>query len=157
MVKRYTTVFGGPSWLLNEETMTEFGYKHTDPEAGIFMSRMTLEELREIDLAYAAGNGELKLNSVVNEGTCKLSNEHTPYTDPFLFEFFIHLNRRCENLEDVEATDDPEEKKKLNSNAYAENLLLEKYFGNTLRHSEMGWSDEKVKHQQEKASLWKRS
>jgi hypothetical protein len=56
----------------------------------------------------------------------------------------------------VEATEDPEEKKKLNSNAYAENLLLEKYFSNTLRHSGMKWSDEKVKEQEEKASLWKR-
>ena len=68
MVKRYVSVSPGLEWLLDEETMTEFGHKHRDPEAGVFISRMTMEEIRSIDLEKGEENGKaLKFNAVTDE------------------------------------------------------------------------------------------
>ena len=156
MVKRYASAPSALEWLLREETMTEFGYKHTDPEAGIFMSRMTLEEIKKIDTEKGEDNGRILKIRAAADKAGEAIDSYTPYTNPFLFEFSMHAARRDEKLEDAEEAEDPEENIRLNSKAYAENLLLEKYFGNTLRHSGKGWSDERVKEQEEKASLWKK-
>ena len=156
-VKSYSSLLPSLSWLVDEETMTEFGYKHLDPEAGTFISRMTLEEIMRIDLERGEVSGKaLKFETATNEDG-ELKNIHTPYSDRFMFEFVIHLQRRNGKLKEAEEVENPEEKNRLGIEAYAENLVLEKYFGNTLRHSGMAWADEKVKHQQEKALLGKRS
>lgn len=146
MVKRYASPFPAVKWLLSEEPMTEFGYKHMD-ETGTFYSRMTLEEIRRIDLEKGEEKGNaLKLNAAFNDETGELMNTHTPYTDRFLFEFLMHLIRRDEKIGAGEETVDQDEKVELFNKAYRENFILEKYFGFTLKHSEMVLSDEKVRY-----------
>ncbi len=154
-VKRYTAVFGGLSWLLNEEPMTEFGYKHTDPEAGMFMSRMTLEELWEIDLKSSAVKVKsLKWGVAFDNGSPRLENNYSPHTAPFLFEFIIHVNRRANELGDAEEVEDADKRAKLFNKAYRENMVLEKYFPVTLEHYGLGWPEEKSVYVKSEAESW---
>ncbi len=155
-VKRYTATFNTLSWLQNEETMTEFGYKYKDPEIGTFYSRLTLEELREIDITNGESYGKI-LPQDISSGSRykKFIRIYNPNTNPFLYEFMIHLYRREHSFYLVAKTDEPDKKIRMNSIAFRENLLIEKYFGNTLKHSEFLWSDKKIKDLEKTASLWK--
>ena len=75
-VKRYTSVFTGLSWLLDEEPMTEFGYKHRD-EIGTFSSRMILEEIRRVDLEKGEDNGKAVKFEAGTDEDVELKNPHT--------------------------------------------------------------------------------
>ncbi len=52
-VNRYTKIFHGLSWLRFEEPMTKYGFEHKDTEIGPLYSRMTLDQLRNIDTSKA--------------------------------------------------------------------------------------------------------
>jgi len=75
--------------------MTEFGYKYKDPVIGIFYSRLTLEELREIDITNGKSYGGI-LPRDISSGSRhkKFIRIYNPNTNPFLYEFMIHLYRR---------------------------------------------------------------
>jgi VanZ family protein len=154
-VNYYTTVLNTLSWLRNEEPMTEFGYKHKDPEIGIFYSRLTLEELREIDLTSGEIYGKILPQDISSKTVYeKFIEIYNPTTNPFLYELGVHLSRRDSNFDEFKKTDDLEKKIKISNVAFRENLLIEKYFGNTLKHSGLMWSDDKVKELKKTASLW---
>lgn len=155
-VNRYTTAISTLSWLQNEEVMSDYGYIHKDPEIGTFYSRLTLEELREIDLI----NGESYAKNLPQDINSKAARKelvetYKPYTHPFLYEFLIHLFRRNTSLDKLEDTNVPFEKIRRSNIAFRENLLVEKYFSNTLKHSMYAWSDEEVEELKTTASLWK--
>ncbi len=155
-VKSYTNVFNSLSWLRSEEPMTEFGYKHNDPEIGTFYSRLTLTELKEIDLNKGEAYEKILPNEINSEETYKeLIKIYTPYTNPFLYEFLVHIIRRNDKFEEFTKTNNPDGKIEKSHIAYREHLIIEKYFKNTLKHSELGWSDQKIKDLQKTASLWK--
>jgi VanZ family protein len=154
-VKRYTSIFDKLSWLRSEEPMVEFGYKHKYPEIGTFYSRLSLEELREIDLNNGEAYGKIVRKDINSEETYQeLIKTYTPYTNPFLYEFLIHVLRRNNKFEELMEKDNSDVIIKISNTAYRENLLIEKYFTNILKHSELGWSDEKIKDLQKTASLW---
>ncbi len=154
MVKRYSSAFNALSWLCNEEPMAEFGYQHKDPETGVFYSRYTLEELKKIDLAYGESFGKI-LPPEIHSRTVyeELIKIYTPYTNPFLYEFVMHVFGRDRSLNELSNT--PYKKNETANMIYRKNLLLEKYFGNTLKHSMLLLPPEKVKELKETASLWK--
>lgn len=156
-VYSYTDTLHALYWLRNEEPMTtEYGYKHKDPGIGTFYSRLTLEELREIDLTSGKSYGRNLPQDISSEMIHKeLIEIYNPYTNPFLYEFLIHLFRRNTSLNKLEDTNVPFEKIRRSNIAFRENLLVEKYFSNTLKHSMYAWSDEEVEELQETASLWK--
>jgi hypothetical protein len=82
--------------------MSEFGYKHKDPEIGRFYSRLSLAELREIDLENGEAYGKIVNKDINSEETYqKLIKIYTPYTDPFLYEFLIHVLRRNNKFEEL--------------------------------------------------------
>lgn len=155
-VNRYTTAISTLSWLQNEEVMSDYGYIHKDPEIGTFYSRLTLEQLKEIDLI----NGESYAKNLPQDINSKAARKelvetYKPYTHPFLYEFLLHLFRRNTSLDKLEDTNVPFEKIRRSNIAFRENLLVEKYFSNTLKHSMYAWSDEEVEELKTTASLWK--
>ena len=155
-VNRYTDVFNNLSRLRSEEVMTEYGYKYKDPEIGTFYSRLTLEKLKETDLI----NGEKYGKTVLREksaadGYESLIRIYTPYTNPFLYEFLKHISRRDRKFKNLAGTDDPAKKIETANIVYRENLLLERYFKNTLKYSGSVRPGEEIKDLQETASLWK--
>jgi VanZ family protein len=155
-VNRYTGTISALSWLQNEEPMTEYGYKYKDPEIGILYSRFTLEELRNIDLINGESYGKIlpenKGEELKYKDFIKVYNQHT---NPFLYELAVHLSRRNSKFKDINEADSLYSKPELANTAFRENLIAEKYFGNTLRHSGLVWHDQRVKELKEKASSWK--
>ena len=93
----YTKQFPALSWLVNEEAMTDYGYKHSEPGFGTFYSRLTKEELIEIDSSYGAEYGEVIAVSWDNEDVQNLKEQYTPGSNPFLHELIIHIWRMNNN------------------------------------------------------------
>ena len=155
-VNRYTATFTKLSWLRTEEPMTEFGYKHQDSNTGTFISRMTVKELRNIDSTMGVFYGKDLLKKISSELIdTELTKTYTRNTNPFLYEFLIHLNRRKDNSDTLEKKGDPDEHIRKSNVAFRENVLLEAYFGNTLKHSGSVWSEKKAHGFEQTASLWK--
>jgi VanZ family protein len=154
-VNRYTGIFNILSWLRQEEPMTEFGYKHNDPEIGTFYSRMNLRRLKELDLTKGELYGKILHNDIDSGiGYTELLKTYNPNTNPFLYEFLIHLSRREENFNKFTETHNLDEKIWLSKVAFKENLLIKKYFGNTLKHSGFKWPDERVETLKKTSSSW---
>lgn len=137
-VKRYTAIFNGLSWLCAEEPMTEFGHEHRDPEIGVLESRMTIEEIRTTDVY----RGEY-FGNIVRHQT-DLNESRNQCTDPFLQEFLIHIKRRDHFYDEYKTEYAPRKKIGAGKVALFENLLLEKYFTNTLKISGLKWTDDKI-------------
>jgi hypothetical protein len=136
--------------------MSDYGYIHKDPEIGTFYSRLTLEQLKKIDLTNGESYGRNLPQDISSEMIHKeLIEIYNPYTNPFLYEFLIHLFRRNTSLDKLEDINVPFEKIRRSNITFRENLLVEKYFSNTLKHSMYAWSDEEVEELKETASLWK--
>jgi VanZ family protein len=153
-VKRYTATFNNLLWLRNEEPMTEYGYKYKDPDIGFFYSRLTLEELRETDLNNGEEFGKiLRPNNSTKRADKSLIEIYTPYTSSFLYEFLLHILRRDNDFRKLKNTDSPDEKIEISNAAYRENLLIEKYFQKTLKHSGLKWPDKKIGDLQKTSSL----
>ena len=155
-VNRYTGAINVLSWLQNEEPMTEYGYRYKDPEIGIFYSRFTLENLREIDLINGETYGKILFENIDEELKYEdFIRVYNQATNPFLYELAIHLSRRNNSFYDLIEADSLYSKTELANTAFRENLIAEKYFGNTLRHSGLAWPDQMVKELKDEASLWK--
>jgi len=155
-VTGYTNAVNILSWLQKEEAMAEFGYSHKDPEIGAFLSRMSLKELKEIDLSHGEYFGKILPDNIITKTVYEeLIKIYNQYTNPFLYEFIIHVSRRDSSLDELPKINDLNEKNEMANTAYRENLLIEKYFGNTLKHYRLILSDEKVRNLKKIASLWK--
>jgi hypothetical protein len=144
-VKKYTEVLPFLSSLKNQEAMSEFKFKHTDPDIGIFYSRLTLEELKSID-QYGAGEFGHILSNWQTKDYAEFLNIFPGSVTPFLHEIRVHIFRRDKRLERALSSDDEEVQRDNFHIAHKENLILEKYFGRTLEKSPYGW-DESTKTQ----------
>jgi hypothetical protein len=139
-VNRYTAVFDSLSWLKNEEAMTKFRYEHEDPEIGIFYSRLTLEKIKEYDLNISKAQKTPVLKKAYpGEDYNELAKTYM-YTDPFLYEFLMHLKKRGSNFKKFQNNKD----RNSGVEAFKRNSILEKYFGNTLKYNNQKWPDEKT-------------
>jgi len=154
-VNRYTAGLRTLSWLKNEEPMAEFGYKHKDLEIGVFYSRLSLEELKKMDFTKGEAFGRT-LSQEISSGKTQeeLIAFYNRYTNPFLYEFLIHLFERDSNLDKLTKIDDAGRKIIMSNAAFKENLLIEKYFKNTLKHSGFVLPDEKVNALRRTTYLW---
>jgi hypothetical protein len=142
-VHRYTTAIKPLAWLQTEEPMTEYGYKHKDPEIGYFYSRLSLSELKNIDLNSGETYGNIVLEKIKSGiDSEELTETYTPGNNPFLYEFLVHVSRRDKALSKLLETDELDSKVE----AFKENLLLERYFGNTLKHANLKWTDKELSH-----------
>ncbi len=151
-VNYYTDRINILSWLKNEEPMVEYGYKYKDPEIGIIYSRLGMERLRDHDRVYGGLYGGEISDALHTGATYKdLIKAYNPSTKPFLHEFIIHLERRDNALKDLKESIDSYMAMRISNIAFKENLILERYFSNTLRHSGLSMSDEIKESLREKA------
>jgi hypothetical protein len=143
-VQRYSTMFTSLSWLQKEEPMSEFGFRHENPETGIFYSRFTLSEMEDMDrnhgVSYGGIIGHQRNQDIPYE---ELLEKYTPNTNPFLYEFLVHLSRRDKKIEDMDLTESINQKIEKGSIAFSEDLILEKNYRNTLNQSGLTLTEEK--------------
>jgi hypothetical protein len=127
----------------NDSVMVEYGYLYEDPEAGVFRSRFTPHELKQIDRIRAVEAAKI-LNTFQDEKLYPLFLRfNTPITNPFVHEARVHLFRRDRYFDTaLKSEDDPEEYAKCLTIALHENLIMEKYFYNTLKQSNYVWTEE---------------
>lgn len=142
-VTSYTKLFPGLSLFQKEESMSEFKQKHKDPKIGNFYSRLSLEELQREDRENSDKNAKVLKDSKDKDYGEFLRN-FPGSIFPFLHELRVHLFRRDKKFEEALMTEDSEEKGKSFFIAYKENLILEKYFGQTVLKSSCKWSEEKT-------------
>ena len=125
----------------NENMMSETGYRHADPEIGAFYSRFTKEGLKGIDQEKS-----IEYARVLDENREKKYGDFlktfNPVTSPFLYEMRIHLFRR-DRHEDSGQKAEGGRRKEYFTVAYKENVILERYFGETLKRSVYKWPEEK--------------
>lgn len=144
-VKSYTTSLPFLSFLQKEEPMNEFKFKHKDPEIGVFFSRLEIQELIRIDTERVE-----EYSKILKEWKTKkyqdFLNYFPGYAQPFLHEMKVHVFRR--NRKFFEANKTENEKIQIENFfiAYKENLILEKYFGNTLQKSSHQWPKKRIQH-----------
>lgn len=144
LVKSYTKFFPFLSFLQKEEAMSEFKFKHEDLEIGVFFSRLTIEELATTDRERAD-----KYARILTEWRQKKYNDFLisfpGWAHPFLHEMRVHVFRRDKRFSQANEANDPEKRKDDLFISYKENLILEKYFGNTLKKSPYRWPENLVK------------
>ena len=142
-VVRYTKLLPAFSSLQKEESMSEFGRKHKDPEIGIFYSRLTLDELEETDKKMSDEYARI-LKEWKDREYEKFLRDFSPSTHPFVHELRVHVFRRDKKFDEGRQTKDGQKKKELFFIAYKENLILQKYFRCTIQKSIYKWDDEKI-------------
>lgn len=133
-----TEIFPSLEFLIkNSSIMAEYGFYYKSDDTGIFRSRLSPANLQKTDsLRHKEAADILK-----TEGDPKRFKEfikkYSPFSDPFLHEFRVHLKSRSHNLRkagEYRSSDDNKYKMHITS-AYFENIILEKYFSLTLRES----------------------
>jgi len=130
------------SFLVKEEPMYEFTRKHTDPEIGVFYSRLSPEGLEKEDHERSAHWAGI-LRDWKEKDYALFLREHHPLLHPFLYEMRIHIFRRDRRVEEAAKAKDEKSRREALFVASKENMILEKYFGRTLEKASYKWSEEK--------------
>ena len=119
----------------SSDVMLEYGHLYTDPEIGLFRSRFPPDELRRVDEERGAEVGPI-LARYPEDAYGEFLARYTPITDPFAHEARVHLFRRDRYLETSTWYPDDEQHARSDLTiGFREQLILEKYFPNTLRNS----------------------
>ncbi len=128
----------------NYSMMSDYGYKHKDSEIGTFYSRFTRKQLRMMDHIHKEKYSKI-LNKTFHDNYGNFLKTYSPFTTPFLYEMRIHLFRRDRYAALAGRGDRSGSDLKDNSTiAFKENLILEKYFSETLNRSRYQWSVQKT-------------
>ncbi len=143
-VASYTQHFPFLSFLQKEEAMSELTYKHEDSEIGVFYSRMLLNELKETDSKKSEEYADI-LRYWEGKDYEDFLYTFPPYMNPFLYEFRVHVFRRNRYMERSQKASDAKDRNEYAFIAYKENLILEKYYTETLNKSPYKWSKSKIK------------
>lgn len=143
-VASYTKTFPSLSFLKKEEVMNRFRHKIKDSDIGQFYSLLRVEELRKEDREKTLANA--RLIKEWKDKQFKIFRRHYSSLDhPFLYELRAHLELRDKNLAKAQMAANVKDKKNFFLAAYKENLILEKYFGRTLRKASGGWKKEQLR------------
>lgn len=136
---------------INDMTV-EYGYLYKDEETGGFKSRLPPEELARQDRERHTEIIPI-LNEFKNDRQYMyFMSKAEPYKDPYLVEARVHIFRRDRYARLCRETNDDEKLKRSHAAvAFQENLILEKYFPNTIKNSRYVWPDD-VRQQFEKLS-----
>lgn len=130
--------------LRREEPMSEFGYKHKDPEIGVFYSRLSAEDLRKTDENMGREYGGI-LNRAREMKYRHFLDKFNPGSNAFLHEVRVHIFRRNRHFQKGKEASKEGKRKELLFVAYKEDLILKKYFKETIKNSVYWWGEEKVK------------
>jgi len=118
--------------------MYRFRYEHRDNDIGIFYSLLSLDELKTEDSENYIQNGKI-IEGWKTRDYQDFLRRFSLLNQTFIYELRAHLEIRDENYKKaIEATDE-ETKRKFFNLAYKENLILEKYFGQTLQRASCQW------------------
>jgi hypothetical protein len=143
-VYAYTKRIPFLSFLQKEEPMSEFGYKYKDQEIGVFYSRLNPNQLRSFDKKkgeeYAA-----TLNGKSNVDYEQFIKDYNQINNPFLHEIRVHIFRRDTYYERGNNSSDHNEKRESYFIAYKENLILERYFTQSIKNSVYSWDEDMIK------------
>lgn len=142
-VQSYTQLLPFLSFLQKEEPMSEFKCKHRDPEIGIFFSRMSLEKMAKTDRNRAEEYGRI-LEEWASKKYADFLTFFPAYARPFLHEMRVHVFRRDRMFGLAQQAETQKARRKFLFIAYKENLILEKYFGSTLRESPYKWRKKRI-------------
>jgi len=142
-VAYYTNLIPRLSPLQQEEAMSNYGYKIKDPEIGIFYSRFSPKELKDTDKQKGEEYAR-ELNKSVKMEYKQFLRKYNAITNPFLNELRSHVFCRNTNFNKAKKISDLKEKREYFLISYKENLILEKYFGNTVRRSAYAWGKDKI-------------
>ena len=142
-VESYTKQIPLLSFLNKEESMGEFGYKYKDPDIGIFYSRLNPIKLKKTDDKEGNKYAEI-LNKNAEMDYGKFLKKYIPASHPFLHELRVHIFRRDKYLIKAENTSDLKKKKKFYFISYKENLILQKYFTQSIQNSLHHWDKDKI-------------
>jgi len=138
-VAAYTKRLPFLAFLVKEEPMYEFTQRHTDPEIGVFFSRLSLEGLKRED-SESSDHWANILREWKERDYALFLREHHPLLHPFLYEMRIHIFRRNRKADEATGAKDEKSRREALFIAFKENLILEKYFGRTLEQSTYQWS-----------------
>lgn len=129
----------------NDSVMFEYGYLYEDPDIGVFRSRFTPRELKQIDQERAVEAAKI-LNQFRGRNFYQtFLSFYTPITDPFVHEARVHLFRRDRYFyAALGYQEDLEEYSEYLTIALRENQIMEKYFSNTLQNSNYVWNEKKL-------------
>ncbi|MBN1223057.1 MAG: VanZ family protein [Candidatus Aminicenantes bacterium] len=141
-VEKIAEIFPALSALKNQEAMSEFRYRYKDPDIGIFFSRLTLEELKEIDSNKAEQYGSF-LEHWKNKDYAAYLKVVPGSINPFLHEIRVHIFRRDKRFTRAAFSEDASVIEENYFIAYKENLILEEYFGKTLANSPYKWNKDR--------------
>jgi hypothetical protein len=143
-VRSYTKLFPFLSFLNKQEPMKELKYKHKDPEIGVFFSRLEVEELKKIDSERTE-----EYSTIFKEWYTKKYGDFLinfpGFDHPFPHEMRVHIFRRDRRFSEANKKSSQKNREKNLLIAYKENLILEKYFGRTLKKSPYKWRNKKSK------------
>jgi hypothetical protein len=120
----------------NPSVMAEYGYRIEDPDIGVFYSRFSSEELKQMDVDKGAQAREI-INAYHNPETyAAFLNLYSSGVAPFIHEARVHLFRRDHYISVLSKyTDDPEKEAWHATVAWREHAIIERYFSNTLAGS----------------------
>ena len=138
----YAGYFPRLQFLLEENsTMVEYGYLYTDPEIGVFRSRLRPEELRKANEERGVSTAEILDRYESPEDYDALLWTYSSLIDPFVYEVSVHFFRRDHYLRRAKEvqTSNPGSASGAFTVAYRENQILEKYFPNVVAHSARAW------------------
>lgn len=118
--------------------LCEYGYRHLVDDRTLFRSRLSVEELMRSDRDRAP---DLALDLDASRGRGGLTRSNiSPTEDPFGYEIRVHLFARDHSLNKaLELKPGSPDHRRLMTTAWRENLILEGYFGSTLRQSGYRW------------------
>lgn len=140
-VSSYTKIIPAISFLKKEEAMNRFQHIHRDSEIGIFYSLLNLEELGREDRENFSEYG-LIIKEWVSRDYQEFLRHYSFLNHTFLYELRSHLEIRDKNFNKAQTAEVREAKEKYFFIAYKENLILEKYFGQTLQNASCRWGKE---------------
>jgi len=143
-VRSYTKLFPFLTYLEKQEPMNEIKFKHKDPEIGVFISRLSSEDLTRTDRERAEEFGAIFKEWATKKYGDFLIN-FPGYAQPFLHEMRVHIFRRDRRFSLAKKSDNQNDRKENLFIAYKENLILEKYFGKTLQNSPHKWRNTRPK------------
>jgi hypothetical protein len=138
---RFVARFPSLSPLLREEPMYEFTIKHTDPEAGVYYSRLSIEELETDDINRSDEWSRI-LGEWKDRRYADFLAHYSPLIHPFLYEMRIHVFRRDRKLEEARKAKTEKARREALFVAFRENLILERHFARTLEKSGYKWDPE---------------
>lgn len=122
----------------NQAMMSEYGYLHREPEFGTFYSRFEKQDLLSVDNRKNREHSKI-LNQWKTRSYPEFLNTFNPISNAFLHEMRVHLFRRDTYLSRAQAENNHVKRKAYFTISFKENLILEKYFGNTLGQTVYYW------------------